>query len=109
MYTLVLGSVSVNDLVTQIGHAQSATRPPVAPGAFALGICVLAIAAIIRTALVIPLATFRSVIPLLRTIILVVLTLVLLAAVVSLATVSGGRPALTGTAKHPTPSELSAR
>jgi hypothetical protein len=78
------------------------------PRTFALGVCVLTIAAIVRTALVIRLAAFRSVIPLLRTIVLVLLTLVLLAAVVSLASVGGDQPALTGKASHPTPSELSA-
>ena len=77
-------------------------------GAFALGICILTIAALVRMALVIRLAAFRSVIPLLRTIVLVLLALVLLAVVVSLATVGGSQPALTGRAQHPTPNELSA-
>jgi hypothetical protein len=107
MFTLVLGSAAVNGFLTGSAPVEPASSSGV-PRTFALGVCIVTIAAIVRTALVIRPAAFRSVIPLLRTIVLVLLALVLLAAVVSLATVSGGQPALTGTAKQPTPSELSA-
>jgi hypothetical protein len=107
MHTLVPGSAAVNGFLTGSAHIEPVTRPGV-PRVFALGICVLAIAALLRTALAVRLAAFRSVIPLLRTVVLVVLTLVLLAVMVSLATIGGGQPAPTGTAKQPMSSTLPA-
>jgi hypothetical protein len=108
MHTVVLGSAAVNGFLTGSTHIEPVTRPGV-PRVFALGICVLAIAALLRTALVIRLAAFHSVIPLLRTVVLVLLTLVLLAVMASLATIGGGQPAQTGTARQPMPSTLPAR
>ncbi len=80
MPTLVLGSAAV-DVLTRIGQVQPATRVGAVPEAFAAGVCILAVAAVLRAALVIHLAAFRSVVPLLRAIVLIVLIMVLLSAI----------------------------
>jgi hypothetical protein len=102
MLTLVLRSAAVNGILTGSTPAAPGATP-VAPRTFAYGICILAIAALVRMALLVRLAAFHSVIPLLRAIILVLLTLVLLAAFVSHAAMGDGQPLPIATAERPAP------
>ena len=81
MNKLVLWSAAVNDLLTQHGHVLSASHRTSLPDAFVAGICVVAVVAILRAATVSHVAAFQSTIPLLRTLVLIVLTLVLLSAI----------------------------
>jgi len=80
MNKLVLWSPAVNDFLTQHGHVLSAPQRTSLPDAVVTGVCVVVIVAILRAAMAIHIAAFESV-PLLRTLVLIVLTLVLLSAI----------------------------
>jgi hypothetical protein len=99
MFTVVLGSAAVNDLLTESAGQVGGIDVP-AP--FVLGVCVLTIGAVFRTALVIRPDAFRSVTPLLRTIVLVLLTLVVMAAIVTV-TPDGGPAVSPGRADRAQP------
>ena len=81
MNKLVLWSAAVNDFLTQHAHVLSAPQRTSFPDAFIAGICVVVVVAILRAATVRHVAAFQSVVPLLRTLVLIVLTLILLSAI----------------------------
>ena len=78
MPTLVVLTAAVNGFVTEIQPTDPATRPDPGPGTFVAGICVVVVIAVLRAAIVLDDAATRSVVPLLRTIVVIVLTLILL-------------------------------